>query len=416
MPGALPGERVRAAPIGTRARQPIYGVEAWLRRSPDRVEPACPHFGTCGGCAVQHLQDGAYARWKVSILAEALDRAGFSGAAITPLARTPVGARRRADFALTRSGTRAVGFHARRSGHTVDLSACPVLHAELFALVAPLRALLGHLECLRHTGSAIVNLLDHGADLLLRTEAAPGRAERDRLITFARENGLVRASWAPPRGEAEPLVQLQPASITLSGHAVTAPPGAFLQASAAGEAAILAALLAGLPADARRFADLYAGLGTLSFALAARGSVAAFEGDRAATAALGAAAGGTRVQVTCRDLARQPLSPAELEGFDAIVLDPPFAGAPAQIGAIAASAVAHVAYVSCNTSALARDGRLLQTAGFELASAAPIDQFLWSPHLECVLHFVRPRRRLGPAGQARRENSRRSRSDPSRSG
>jgi 23S rRNA (uracil1939-C5)-methyltransferase len=170
---------------------------------------------------------------------------------------------------------------------------------------------------------------------------------------------------------------------------VLAPPGAFLQASREGEAAIIAAVQEGLPARSRRIADLYAGLGTLSFALAARGSVAAFEGDATAHAALSVAAGGTRVRAVRRDLARQPLQPGELAAFDAVVLDPPFAGAAAQCTAIAASDVRHVAYVSCNPAALARDARTLREAGFALLSAVPIDQFLWSAELECVAHFAR---------------------------
>ena len=389
MPLALPGESVRARPIGKRAGHTVYEAEAWLRRSPERAEPPCPHFGACGGCAVQHLADAAYARWKLSLLTEALARAGFTDAPVAPLARTPPGARRRADFALARQGGVAVGFHARRESRVQDLSACPVLHPDLFALVAPLRALLPGLACLKRAGSAVVNLLESGPDLLLRTEAPPDLAARNRLAVFARVNGLVRVSWAPPRGEPETLAQLRPPIITLSGQAVVAPPGAFLQASREGEEAIVAALLAGLPPRARRFADLYAGLGTLSFALATRGTVAAFEGDGAALGALGAAAGGTRVRAVQRDLARQPLQASELAGFDAVVLDPPFAGAAAQVATIAASRVRHVAYVSCNPAALARDARRLREAGFAMLSATPVDQFLWSAQLEAVVHFGR---------------------------
>lgn len=270
-----------------------------------------------------------------------------------------------------------------------DLAACPVLHPDLSALVAPLRALLAERMCLKRTGSAVVNLLDRGPDLLLRTEAPPDIAARDRLVAFARANRLVRVSWAAQGGEPETIAVLRPPTITLSGRAVTAPPGAFLQASAEGETAILAALLAGLPAGAKRVADLYAGLGTLAFALAGRASVAAFEGDAAAVAALAAAAGGTGVRAVRRDLARRPLQPGELAAFDAVVLDPPFAGAAAQVAAIAASRVRHVAYVSCNPASLARDGRCLREGGFALASATPIDQFRWSAQLEAVAHFHR---------------------------
>jgi 23S rRNA (uracil1939-C5)-methyltransferase len=340
---------------------------------------------------VQHLGDAAYARWKRDLLVEALARAGFREAPVADLVRTPPASRRRADFAIVRErdGSARVGFHARAVKAVVDLRACPVLDARLVGLIAPLRALVSALPCLGREGAAVVNGLDHGADLLLRGAAAPDAGERTRLVGFARAQGLCRISWAIGTRAPEPVAQLAAPVITLSGRAVAAPPGAFLQASVQGEAAIIAAVLEHLPARARRIADLYAGLGTLSFALAGRGSVAAYEGDTAAHAALAAVAGGTRVRAMRRDLARQPLQEEELAAFDCVVLDPPFAGAAAQVGRLAASRVRHVAYVSCNMAALARDARMLRQAGFVLLSATPIDQFLWSSHLECVAHFSR---------------------------
>jgi 23S rRNA (uracil1939-C5)-methyltransferase len=398
VPLTLPGESVRARPVGRRGGAAVFEAEAWLRRAPQRIAPACVHFGTCGGCALQHLHDDAYARWKVSLLDDALARAGFDAAPIAALVRTPPAARRRADLALARDGGAVrVGFHPRRGTGVVDLAACAVLHPALFALLAPLRALLADWPALRRTGSAVVNLLDGGADLLLRTDATPDAAQRARLAVFARVNALPRVSWARNGARdgardddaPEPVAALAPPVVTLSGRPVVAPPGAFLQASRQGEAAIVAAVLADLPPRARRIADLFAGLGTLSFALADRGAVAAFEGDAAAHAALAAAAGGTRVAATRRDLVRQPLQPAELARFDAVVLDPPRAGAAVQCAALAASRVPHIAYVSCAPAALARDARTLRAGGYRLVSATPIDQFLWTPHLEAVVHFTR---------------------------
>jgi 23S rRNA (uracil1939-C5)-methyltransferase len=391
VPSALPGERVRASPAGRRGDALVFEADEWLSRSPERADPPCPHFGSCGGCAAQHMADGAYASWKTGLLVDALARAGFAGVPVAPLVRTPPGTRRRADFALSRQrdGSVRVGLHARRGAAVVDLSACLVLHPRLLALIAPLRALLAGLPALRRDGAGIVNLLDHGPDLLLRLERDPDVAARELLVEFARAHALVRLSCARGDEAPEPVAAHASATITLSGNAVAAPPGAFLQASREGEAAIIAAVLAHLPAKARRIADLYAGLGTLSFALAGRGSVAAFEGDAAAASALARATGGTRVRAVHRDLARQPLQPQELAPFDAVVLDPPFAGAAAQIATIAASRVRHVVYVSCNPAALARDARTLRRAGFGLVAAAPIDQFLWSAQLECVLHFSR---------------------------
>jgi 23S rRNA (uracil1939-C5)-methyltransferase len=380
-----------ARAAGTRAGQKVFVLDELLARAPHRAEPPCPHFGSCGGCAAQHMADALYANWKASLIADALARAGFAAAPLAPMARTPPGARRRADFALARAadGTMRLGFHARRSRVVVDLRACYVLEPRITVLLDPLRAMAGDLSCFGGCGSAVVNLLDHGCDLLLRTDCSLGTADRTRLVNLARALGLVRIAWARAEDAPEPIVQLAPPTITLSGRAVVAPPGAFLQASREGEAAIIAAVLDGLPRRARRIADLYAGLGTLSFALAARGRVAAFEGDAAAHAALRASAGGTRVVPHRRDLARQPLQPHELAEFDAVVLDPPHAGAAPQVAALAASRVPHVAYVSCNPAALARDARTLRQAGFALVAATPIDQFLWSAQLECVAHFAR---------------------------
>jgi 23S rRNA (uracil1939-C5)-methyltransferase len=382
VPLALPGEVVSARAITRRNGATVYEAEAWLRESPDRTAPPCPHFGTCGGCAVQHLADHAYAAWKHALLTDALGRAGLGDVPVAPLQRTPPGVRRRADFSLARQpdGTVAVGFHARRAQAVTDMRACPVLAPRLFALVAPLRALARELACLTRLGAAVINLLDHGPDMLLHCEREPGPADRVKLADFARAQRLARIAW----GKGETIVQRAPPTLTLSSTTLTVPPGAFLQPSLEGEALIIAAVLAGLPKRARRIADLYAGLGTISLALPGRPD--AFEGDPAAVAALHATG---RVRAVKRDLARQPLQPAELAPYDVVVLDPPRVGAAEQVACIVASRLRHVAYVSCAPTSLARDARTLVDAGFRMLGATPIDQFLWSPHLESVAHFAR---------------------------
>ena len=399
IPRALPGEQVLAAP-GPRRRDGTRAVlERVVAASPQRVEPICAHFDQgCGGCAVQHWTAAAQAVWKRDRLIDALSRAGFPAAPVAPTVTTPLGRRRRADLALRReAGGIRVGFHAAGSAALIDLAACPVLDPRLVALVAPLRALLRRLPALRREGSAVVNLLDTGPDLLLRTDGPLAAAERALLAAFAAEAGLPRIAWAAADGPVEVAAQLGPASITLSGVPVAPPPGAFLQASPEGEAAIVAAVLAALPlrlAGRGRIADLHAGLGTLSIPLAARGRVAAFEEDGAAVAALATAAGraGLPLAATRRDLARQPLTVAELAAFAAVVLDPPFAGAPEQAALLARSAVPVAVYVSCNPAALSRDARAFAQAGWQVAAATPIDQFVQSAQVEAVVAFTRPRR------------------------
>jgi 23S rRNA (uracil1939-C5)-methyltransferase len=405
--GTLPGETVRARRVKPRGEGWAGQVDAVIAPSPDRADPACPHFGTCGGCTLQHWQDAPYRAWKAGLLEAALRRAG-SAVEVAPLVATPHGTRRRVDLALRRQGASVVvGLHAARAAEVVDLSACPVLHPALFALVARLRATLPGLALLRREGSAVVNLLDNGLDLLLRSDAAPTTADRTRLADFARAHGLCRISWAPGigapgtgaptagNGAGETLCLLHAPVAVLSGVTVRPPPGAFLQASREGEAAIVAAVLAGLPEKlpARALvADFYAGCGTLSFALASRARVAAYEGDEGLVAALRTAANtqglGGRISVTQRDLARRPVMAGELAGCAAVVLDPPYAGAATQMAQIAAARPKRVVVVSCNPDALARDAAILHRAGYAVLSAVPIDQFLWSARLESVVVFA----------------------------
>jgi 23S rRNA (uracil1939-C5)-methyltransferase len=392
LPGTLPGELVLAHPTQKRGDGWAATAEL-LSTSPERAAPPCHHFGVCGGCALQHWEDAAYLAWKTGLLATALARAGYSDTP-APTIRTPPYARRRIDLAIQRNGaTLLLGLHARRSAEIVDLQACPVLHPTLFALIAPLRTLLRSLNGLRRGGSAILNLLDSGPDLLLRLDAPLSTPDRSRLAAFAAAHRLPRITAAVGDGRHETAAQQHPPTTSFSGISVIPPPGAFLQASAEGEAAIIAAIIAGLPklAGKARIAELYAGCGTLTFALAKHARVAAYEGDIEAHAALRQAANSQglagRVEALRRDLTRQPLSPKELAGFAAVVLDPPHNGAVAQAALIAASSVARIIYVSCNPATLGRDAKLFRDAGYKLLAATPIDQFLWSPRLESVTIF-----------------------------
>jgi len=393
--GTLPGEIVRARVEKKRGEGWAASVEAIITASPERIGAACPHFGACGGCTLQHWQTEPYRAWKAGLLEAALRRAGFS-VPIAPLVGTPPGARRRLDMAMRRQGPAVVvGLHAPRAAEVVDLTSCPVLHPALFALVAPLRAALRGLALLKREGSVVANLLESGPDLLLRSDAEATTADRTRLTAFAHAHGVCRISWARGEGPSETLCLLRPPVAMLSGVAVRPPPGAFLQASEVGEAAIVAAVLAGLPEKlpARaRVAELFAGCGTLSFALAARVRVAAYEGDADLVAALRAAANAQglagRVATEQRDLARRPVMATELKGFAAAVLDPPYGGAAEQIAQIAAARLKRVIYVSCNPAALTRDAAMLRGAGYSVVSAVPIDQFLWSARLESVVVFA----------------------------
>jgi len=223
--------------------------------------------------------------------------------------------------------------------------------------------------------------------------------DRVAMTDFARAQGLPRVSWAMRNAPPEPVCTLRPAVTSLSGAVIAPAPGAFLQASADGEDAIVNAVLAGLPDNLprrARIAELYAGSGTLTFALGRHARVTAWEVDGAAVAAVRSAVNAARqagrIEVVRRDLGRQPISSAELAAFAVVVLDPPYAGAAAQVAAIAAAGVSRVIYVSCNPAALAHEVRVLRAAGYRVLKATPIDQFLWSASLESVIVFEHSRR------------------------
>jgi 23S rRNA (uracil1939-C5)-methyltransferase len=431
VPLTLPGEHLTARPSSPRG-EGWHAVAASIDSpSLTRAQPPCRHFGRCGGCVLQHWQDAPYRAWKSTLLAAALRTAGFTPPDPLDLVPGLSGERRRLDFAVRRAGGRTIlGLHGPRSAEIIDLTDCLVLHSTLLALLTPLRTLLHELRAIRRHASVVINLLDSGPDLLLRSDTAPSPRDRLALTGFALAHGLPRVSWADAGGSssrggltgeaAETICQLRPATSALSGIVVRPPPGAFLQATASGEQAIVNAVLHGLAAPLRsrppgrpRVAELYAGCGTLTFALvnapanaptdapasphthasAAQLRVAAWEGDAASVTALQQAInqGGLsgRVTATRRDLTRQPLSAKELSGFAAVVLDPPHAGAQAQIAQIAAAGVPTVVYVSCNPATLGRDAKLLHAAGYALSAATAIDQFLWSARLEAVCVFHR---------------------------
>jgi 23S rRNA (uracil1939-C5)-methyltransferase len=392
LPLTLPGERVFASAL-TKRGDGWSGEARVLDASPERQDAPCPHFGTCGGCTLQHWQDTPYVAWKSAQLQAALSRAGFADVTLAPLARTAPGERRRMDLALLRDNSGVhVGLHRRRDGRVVDIETCLVLEPGLVTLIGALRRTLPGIAGLRRTGSAVANHLDSGIDLLLRTDGPLIATDRTKLTTLAREAGLCRISWALNDGAPEPACQLAPPQINLAGVTVAPPPGAFLQAAPSAEAAITAAVLAGLPdkfVGKARIVELFAGCGTLTFALAERARVVAYEGDRGAHEALRRVMAGRRVEAIHRDLARQPLTAKDLAGAAAIVLDPPFTGALAQMPGLAASGAGRIIYVSCNPGALARDAKALHQAGYRVLSATPIDQFLWSTQVESVVVFGR---------------------------
>ena len=353
-----------------------------LAPGPHHHEPPCRHFPECGGCQLQHADDDAYRAYLVSRVETALAQHGLATQVREPHLSPPCSRRRATLRALKVSKSAVLGFNAEKSHRIVDMHECHILRPELFALVAPLRVLLGGLLQPKRPAEVQLALIDGGADVLLKGVEADGLAAIETLTSFASGHRLARLSLDRGLGP-ETIYEPEPATVTLSGTAVAFPPGGFLQATADGEAALVGCVREAID-DARTIADLFAGLGT--FALSTNAIFAA-EASRDSAAALKRAA--PSMSVEHRDLYRRPLDAGELKRFDAAILDPPRAGAEEQVRALATSDVQRIAYASCNPATFARDAKTLSDGGYTLDWVRPVGQFRWSTHVELAACFSR---------------------------
>jgi 23S rRNA (uracil1939-C5)-methyltransferase len=353
------------------------------------VAVPCRHFGVCGGCQLQHADEAALADFVTGRVVYAARGQGLEPAEVLPVHLSPPQTRRRAGLhGLSTAKGAVLGYREGGSHRIVDLAECPVLHPALAALIGPLRAFVA-----AHGPKAMVGidltLADQGVEVNFSNLPLEGLGPTEAALEFAREQALARLTFDQGYGP-ETVWEPEPVTVMLAGVPVGLPPGAFLQATHDAESR-MAADAAEWLAGARVVADLFAGLGTFAFALREGRKVLAVEAERAAhlaCKAAGARAGG-QVLVLHRDLFRSPLQPEELNRFDAVLLDPPRAGARAQVAEIAKSTLARVVYVSCNPSSWARDGAVLAEAGFKLAKLRPVGQFRWSTHVELVSLFER---------------------------
>ena len=389
VPYGAPGDQVEASITGRRGDARLARLDRLLHPGPERAVPPCPHFGTCGGCALQHLKAEAYGRWKLDILRQAMLRRSLDPGTIRDMIAVPAASRRRARFAAlrTRNGVH-LGFNAPGSHSIVNLNSCEILRPAIVALLDDLRALLSDLLEVGRRADVQVTETETGLDLWLVADL-PHRAGVDmRLAEFAQSADLARLSTGM---RPEVALQRRAPRITLTGAAVTPPPNGFLQASLAGEQALVR-LVREAAGQAAKVADLFAGVGSFSFALAGGAEVLAVEGAADQVQALIAARNAARrskIETQERDLERRPLAGAELAPFDAVIFDPPRAGAKRQAAALAASEVPTVLAVSCNPATFARDAQTLVQGGYRLLSLTPVDQFPWSRHLELAARFQR---------------------------
>ena len=347
----------------------------------------CRHFGRCGGCTLQDVPQEQYRADKRTALIRALTNAGVE-AQVADLVAVPPGSRRRAVWKFVRRGELTeLGFHALKTHDIVDLHECLVLTPALVALVPKLRKTLTSLLAGGQHGEVRAAEADNGLDIAIRASAKLTPALTTGLAAAAPALKAIRITWngALVFESAAPTIRFGKAQVKF-------PPDAFLQPTSEGEAALRAHVLAAMK-GAKSVADLFAGCGTFSLPLAEHARVHAVEREQPLLDALAAAARATSglkpVTIAKRDLFKIPLTPPELNKFDAVTLDPPRAGAEAQARQLLLSKVARLAYVSCDAQTFARDARFLTQGGFAIGTVTPVDQFLWSSHIELVAAFTR---------------------------
>lgn len=374
--GAAPGDRL----------DPNGG----LSFGPHHQDPPCPHFTLCGGCQLQHIDDVSLAQFVADRIAHALATQHIEAAEIMPTHLSPVGVRRRVAVRSAWAGKHLhLGFSTEKSHRIIDLHQCDVMAPQLFSLLDPLRKFLEPRLNRARQVQIKMAVVDQGIDMLIENWIANDLDTHEALADFAKIHGLARISLDEGYG-ATPFWEPEPVSVTLGGVPVGYQPYGFLQATCDGEAALVQAVDI-IIGEANLVADLFAGLGTFALSLGRNRKFYAAEADLEPIVALKSAASLAQRSLFTehRDLFRRPLSAEELNRFEAVILDPPRAGAKEQVDQLAASTVSKIAYVSCNPSSFARDARQLVEGGYTLQRIWPVGQFRWSSHIEMVGEFTR---------------------------
>lgn len=365
-------------------------ADGQLLRGPHHAEPPCAHFPACGGCELQHVDEVSLADFVTSRVTGALAGQGVMPEMVLPAHLSPPQTRRRASLRATRQGRKVIiGFAQSGSHKLMDLTMCEVLDPSLFALLAPLRLLFAEILPDKRAAHVRMSLADQGIDLLLEGVRIEGLSADEALLDFAAAQRLARLTIDEGEGQ-QTRWEPEPVTVSFGGVPVAFPPFAFLQATPDGEVALVEAVRGALPKQGA-IADLFCGLGTFALAVGGERPVYAAEAARDLVLALKLAAGRAQRRLVAdhRDLFRRPLTPAELNRFAAVVIDPPRAGAREQVMQLASSTVPVIAYVSCNPGSFARDAAHLVAGGYRLESVKPVGQFRWSTHVELVGIFRR---------------------------
>ena len=387
LPFTLPGEvvEVECEANGGGARPDFTLIDA----SPERREPACPHFGACGGCDLQHASDAVYRDFKRGLVVTALERAGLD-VEVAPLVACGPRSRRRVTFTATRTGSDVhLGYNAARTNRVIAVSTCPIALPAIEAALPFLNRIAALMIDRKRPLKLLVTATKEGLDVALSDAVKLADNIRQKAVSLAIEAGIARLSI-----DGEVVVKSRPSMVDFAGVAVELPPGGFLQAVESAEHAMAELVLTHL-ASAKRVVDYFSGSGTFSLRLARHSAVHAVESEAASLAAQDQAyryvTGLKPLTTERRDLYRRPVPAKEMKNFDGAVFDPPRAGAEGLARELAGSSIKRVAAVSCNPVTLARDLRLLVDGGYRLVSVTPIDQFLWSHHVEAVALLIRDR-------------------------
>lgn len=382
VPYTLPGETVSVETLtGQPERRQLLNVET---ASPDRVEPISPYFGTCGGCALQHWALPRQQEWKRQRVIEALAAVGIETAVNPIIDAHGEGRRRIVLHARRQNGALKVGFAAARSHDIVPIDQCPILAPAMSGAIGAARAIA---EAIGGNKPLDIQATtsDNGLDIDVRGSGTLNSATTTALAKVAEEHRLARVTR-----HGEMVTQRTQPTLTVDGVKIPLPPGAFLQATSAGEAA-LAALVLEYTGKAKNVADLFCGIGPFALRLTKTARVTAADSDQPAVDALKRAVAGAKalkpVTAETRDLFRRPLVSIELNKFDAVVFDPPRQGAQAQARELAASKVPIVVAVSCDADSFARDAKILADGGYKLETVTPVDQFRYSAHVEIAARF-----------------------------
>lgn len=386
VPYSVPGDVIDASISGNRGK-----IDAIIKPGQTRTTPPCSHFSICGGCALQHVEESFYHDWKRHLVVDALRREEFDEDLVGPLIACAADSRRRARFAVRRTSAGLIfGFNQRGSVQIEEIESCVVLDPALQKVLPALKTVARATPERWRSFDMAVNHCDNGVDAcLIGGDAADDLSGREMqsLTTALTATRIIRLSVDDAL-----LANIEVPRVSLGGVPVSVPPGAFLQASLEGEAALVSAVEKAIT-GARHVADLFSGIGTFSLPVSRSAAVDAFDADQAAISALDAATRTVPIKhplkTHVQNLFDRPVMAKELKPFDAVIFDPPRAGAQMQAAEIAASDVPRVVGVSCNPTSFARDAAILRDGGYALSQVTPVDQFVYAPHVELVGIFTK---------------------------